>query len=59
MCCEEAAGGILYYAIPDERNSFDIDRPLTEFDHLVADDADGGVASRLEHFRSGRPLSTS
>lgn len=43
--------GILYYAIPDKRYSFDADRPLTTFDHLVRDDQDGPETSRLGHFR--------
>ena len=45
-----AHGGWLYYAMPDMRCCFDIARPLTTFDHLVADDADGGAASRHGHF---------
>jgi hypothetical protein len=43
-------GAILYYAIPDKRHSFDRDRPLTDFSHLVADDKDGGASSRYGHF---------
>lgn len=42
--------GILYYAVPDKRHSFDRDRPLTDFPHLIADDADGGAASRYGHY---------
>jgi SAM-dependent methyltransferase len=45
-----AHGGWIYYAMPDMRCCFDIARPLTTFDHLVADDADGGKASRHAHF---------
>lgn len=44
-------GGILYYAVPDKRMSFDVDRPLTPFDHLVRDDQEGPQGSRLGHFR--------
>ena len=42
-------GGWLFYAIPEMRCSFDSVRPLTPFDHLVADDADGGAGSRRAH----------
>src|SRR5712691_699882 len=44
-------GGVLYYAVPDKRYSFDVDRPLTSFEHLVRDDREGPAWSRLEHFR--------
>ena len=30
-------GGVLFYAIPDQRNPFDKDRELTTFEHLVND----------------------
>jgi SAM-dependent methyltransferase len=43
-------GGVLYYAIPDKRQCFDQPRPLTTFDHLIADDADGGAQSRWSHY---------
>ena len=43
-------GGILFYAIPDKRQCFDQNRPLTPFDHLVADDHDGGAGSRWQHY---------
>ena len=45
-----APGGWLFYAMPDMRCCFDSERPRTAFDHLVADDADGGRASRDAHF---------
>ena len=45
-------GGILYYAIPDKRFTFDVERPLTTIEHLIGDDQDGGLSSREEHFRS-------
>ena len=45
-----APGGWLYYALPDMRCCFDRVRPLTPFEHLVADDVDGGRASRPGHF---------
>ena len=43
-------GGVLFYAIPDKRQCFDQPRPLTPFEHLVADDADGGTRSRWSHY---------
>jgi len=43
-------GGVLFYAVPNKRHCFDAQRPLTEFAHLRADDLDGGVASRWNHY---------
>jgi len=45
-----APGGWLFYAMPDMRCCFDSTRPLTTFEHLVADDSDQGRASRYGHF---------
>jgi SAM-dependent methyltransferase len=45
-----APGGWLFYAMPDMRCCFDSVRPLTAFEHLVADDADDGRASRHAHY---------
>jgi predicted SAM-dependent methyltransferase len=42
--------GVLLYAIPDKRFTFDVDRPLTTFDHLVRDDRDGPETSRRDHY---------
>ncbi len=44
------AGGVLYYAIPDRRYTFDADRDLVEFEHLVRDDREGPEVSRREHY---------
>lgn len=44
-------GGVLYYAVPDKRKTFDVRRPLTDWAHLEADDRDGPAASREGHFR--------
>ena len=49
-------GGTLYYAIPDKQLSFDADRPLTPFDHLVADHRNGPEHSRLQHYREWATL---
>jgi len=43
-------GGVLYLAIPDKRNSFDVDRPVTSLQHLMRDHEDGPSWSRREHF---------
>lgn len=43
-------GGALYLAVPDKRYNFDRVRPSTTFDHLMADHADGGAASRWDHY---------
>jgi predicted SAM-dependent methyltransferase len=42
--------GILYYAIPDKRYTFDKDRPLTDFNHFISDDVKGSSLSREQHF---------
>jgi predicted SAM-dependent methyltransferase len=42
--------GVLYYAVPDKRASFDRERPITLFEHLVRDDREGPTVSRWEHF---------
>ncbi len=44
-------GGTLYYAVPDKRCGFDINRPLTPFEHLLRDDRDGAHSSRTLHFQ--------
>lgn len=44
-------GGTIYYAIPDKRYSFDTDRELTSFTHLVVDDLVGVRISRKRHYR--------
>jgi len=43
-------GGILYLAVPDKRFCFDRGRPLTAWEHVYRDFADGGKWSRREHF---------
>jgi hypothetical protein len=44
-------GGLLFYAIPDKRMTFDHARTNTDFDHLVADDVEGPQRSRTSHYR--------
>jgi predicted SAM-dependent methyltransferase len=43
-------GGVLYLALPDKRCSFDVDRPVTPFEHLLRDYHDGPAWSRRQHF---------
>ena len=44
------SGGILFLAIPDKRYTFDIDRPVTPYEHLVKDYVAGSEMSPREHF---------
>ncbi len=44
-------GGILYLAIPDNRGTFDRDRPVTRFAHLVRDYEFGPAGSYEGHVR--------
>jgi SAM-dependent methyltransferase len=43
-------GGVLYLAVPDKRHTFDRDRPVTPFDHLLRDFHEGPQVSRRDHF---------
>ncbi len=43
-------GGILFYAVPDKRFTFDHRRPVTPLDHMVADYEQGPQRSRAEHY---------
>lgn len=43
-------GGILFYAVPDKRYTFDFRRPLTPLDHMVDDHEQGSERSRSEHY---------
>ena len=44
-------GGILFYAIPEKNFTFDIDRPLTPFQHHIDDDVNGPSISRKSHMK--------
>jgi SAM-dependent methyltransferase len=46
-------GGILFYAMPDMRIGFDQARQITPFEHVVADDRDGGESLRRAHHLNG------
>jgi predicted SAM-dependent methyltransferase len=44
-------GGILYMGVPDKRYTFDLDRPLTDLDHLVRDYKEGPEWSKQSHYQ--------
>jgi len=43
-------GGLLFYAVPDKRFTFDFRRPVTPLEHMVADYEEGPERSRAEHY---------
>jgi SAM-dependent methyltransferase len=43
-------GGILFYAVPDKRYTFDFRRQATPLEHLVADHEEGPRRSRRTHY---------
>jgi SAM-dependent methyltransferase len=43
-------GGILFYAVPDKRYTFDFRRPVTPLEHMVADHENGPERSRRAHY---------
>ena len=43
-------GGVLFYAVPDKRYTFDSRRPPTPLEHMVADHERGAERSRAEHY---------
>lgn len=49
-------GGIAYVAIPDKRYTFDRNRPITSFEHLVRDHVEGPAWSRELHFEEWATL---
>lgn len=42
-------GGIIYMAIPDKNFSFDIDRELTNLEHLRLDDMDSSISKKIHY----------
>jgi SAM-dependent methyltransferase len=44
------SNGILFVSIPDKRFTFDVNRPITPYDHLVKDYTEGPEVSRRQHF---------
>lgn len=43
-------GGVLFYAVPDKRFTFDFRRPPTPLEHMIADYEKGPEGSRAEHY---------
>lgn len=43
-------GGVLFYAVPDKRYTFDFRRPVTPLEHMVADHEQDPMRSRREHY---------
>lgn len=43
-------GGVLFYAVPDKRYTFDFRRPVTPIEHMVADYEQGPEGSRSDHY---------
>lgn len=43
-------GGVLFYAVPDKRYTFDFRRELTSLEHLLRDHEEGPGRSRREHY---------
>jgi len=44
------SGGTLYFSVPDKRYTFDRDRPVTPFEHILKDFNDGPLWSRRAHY---------
>ena len=51
-------GGILFYAVPDKRYTFDFRRPLTPIEHMAEDNEHGPERSRREHYEEWARLVT-
>jgi predicted SAM-dependent methyltransferase len=49
-------GGILFYAVPDKRYTFDYRRPVTPLEHMVADHEEGPQRSRRQHYEEWSQL---
>jgi len=43
-------GGVLFYAVPDKRFTFDFRRQVTPLEHMIADYEKGPEGSRTEHY---------
>jgi len=43
-------GGILFYAVPDKRFTFDFRREVTPLEHVIADYEEGPERSRSQHY---------
>jgi SAM-dependent methyltransferase len=49
-------GGVLFYAVPDKRFTFDFRRPVTPLEHMIADYEQGPERSRAEHYEQWAQL---
>ncbi|MFL5817585.1 MAG: glycosyltransferase [Conexibacter sp.] len=45
-----APGGMLFYAVPDKRFTFDVRRDVTSIEHMMADRTEGPQRSRRQHY---------
>ncbi len=43
-------GGVIFMCVPEKRRTFDAERPSTQVEHLLRDDADGPQWSRRSHY---------
>lgn len=43
-------GGVVYLSVPDQRHTFDRDRPPTTLEHVLRDHEDGPAGSRHAHY---------
>jgi SAM-dependent methyltransferase len=43
-------GGVLFYAVPDKRYTFDHRRPVTPLEHMIEDHEQGPERSRSDHY---------
>lgn len=44
-------GGVLFMAVPDKRFTFDVDREVTPFEHILRDHREGPAWSRGTHYQ--------
>jgi SAM-dependent methyltransferase len=49
-------GGVLFYAVPDKRYTFDFRRPVTPIEHMAEDYENGPEGSRNQHYREWASL---
>lgn len=51
-------GGVLFYAVPDKRYTFDFRRSATDLEHMILDHEHGPERSRSEHYEEWASLVT-
>ncbi len=51
-------GGVLFYAVPDKRFTFDFRRPVTPLEHMIADREEGPERSLTGHYEEWSRLVT-